>query len=124
MPSSPKWMPRNYEEADKALRNGVMRRIGPNTWAQSGNKGEIAVVLYSTRIVEFREDGDIVYDISRLSPTTRRRLNAVGGGVRFYSKNNVVGAEYRGVFIHGSVGGGGGLKVVEGEAFSNLEEVE
>lgn len=84
--------PTNYAEAAEVLAGRNELQIAGNTWLWRIDEHTIAVALHDFDIIDFNDDGTVVFEIDgRNTPTTRERLNRYApDGVMFYDRDGVL----------------------------------
>ncbi len=100
MACRPTWMPQSYEEAVKMLRGRKSKIIGNNTDLHLYPNGQCVVRHFFTDIVLFNPDGDVVFNTSYRTLTTRSRMNCAHPMVQFFQKKHQLVINYKGMNIH------------------------
>lgn len=93
-----KWMPKSFENAQEILGHRDHKKIGNNT--ELRREGNTYVVRhFSTDIVRYHADGDVYFDLTYPSVSTKARLNKAHPMVRITHRDHTLHVCYKGMVL-------------------------
>lgn len=90
-----KWMPESFESAEKVLGGKKRKKIGNNTELRQEEDTYVVKHFY-TDIVRYHADGDVDFNLSYASVSTKVRLNRAHPAVRIFHRGGVLYVSYKG----------------------------